>query len=82
LSEIARSEKWMHRSRVRMAVVLNPATPVEIAAPIVSLLMRQELKLVAETIAVPRLVRALCVEYLERRPPVEPSERDDDARLQ
>jgi hypothetical protein len=82
LSEIARSEKWMHRSRVRMAIVLNPATPVEIAAPIVSLLMRQELKLVAETTAVPRLVRALSVEHLERRPPVEHGERDDDARLQ
>ncbi len=80
LVEIARSEKWMHRAPVRMAVVLNPATPLEIAAPIVSLLMRQELKLVAESTAVSRLVRALCLEHLERRPPVERD--DDEAQLQ
>jgi hypothetical protein len=80
LAELARSEKWMHRSRVRIAVVLNPNTPVELAAPIVSLLMRQELKLVAESSAVAPLVRALCLEHLERRPPVEFDE--EDVRLQ
>jgi hypothetical protein len=81
LSAIAQSEKWMHRSRVRMAVVLNPATPPDVSAPIVTLLMRQELKLVAQTTAVPRGVRALCLEHLERRPPVV-IEDDDDVRIQ
>jgi hypothetical protein len=81
LAEIARSEKWMHRPRVRISVVLNPATPVEIATPIVSLLMRQELRMVAEASAVSRAVRALCVELLERRPPVDRDD-DDDARVQ
>jgi hypothetical protein len=80
LAELARSEKWMHRSRVRISVVLNPHTPVELAAPIVSLLMRQELKLVAESSAVAPLVRALCLEHLERRPPVDFD--DEDVRLQ
>ena len=80
IAEIARSEKWMHRSRVRLSIVLNPSTPPEIAAPIASLLMRQELKLVAESTAVPRVVRALCLEHLERRPPGEFD--DDDVRLQ
>jgi hypothetical protein len=79
LSEIARSEKWMHRSRVRLAIVLNPSTPLALAAPIVSLLMRQELKLVAESTALSPVIRALCIEHLERRPPVE---FDDDLRLQ
>jgi hypothetical protein len=80
IAEIARSEKWMHRARVRLSLVLNPSTPPEISAPIASLLMRQELKLVAESTAVPRLVRALCREHLERRPPGEFD--DEDVRLQ
>jgi hypothetical protein len=79
LAEISRTEKWMHRSRVRLAIILNPSTPPEISAPIASLLMRQELKLVAETTAVPRVVRALCLEHLERRPPGDFD--DEDAGL-
>lgn len=42
--------------------------------------MRQELKLVAEATAVAPLIRALCIEHLERRPPVHFD--DDDVRLQ
>ena len=80
ITEIARTEKWIHRGRVRLTIVLNPSTPPEIAAPIVSLLMRQELKLVAETTAVAPLVRALCLEHLERRPPGDFD--DEDVRLQ
>ncbi len=81
LAELARSSKWMHRSRVRLSIVLNPNTPVDLAAPIVSLLMRQELKMVVESKAVAPLVRALCHEHLERRPPVDFAD-DDDVRLQ
>jgi hypothetical protein len=77
LAEIARSEKWMHRTRVRLAVVLNPSTPVSIAGPIVSLLMRQELKMVLESTHVAPSVRALCLEHLERRPPA-PAKGDDE----
>jgi hypothetical protein len=80
MAEIARTEKWMHRARVRLTIILNPSTPPEISAPIASLLMRQELKLVAETTAVPRVVRALCLEHLERRPPGDFD--DEDAGLQ
>jgi hypothetical protein len=80
LTEIARSEKWMHRSRIRLALVLNPNTPTEVSGPIVSLLARQELKAVAESTAVPRSLRALCLEHLERRPPVHLD--DEDAPLQ
>jgi hypothetical protein len=80
ITEIARSEKWVHRSRVRLSIVLNPSTPSEISAPVASLLMRQELKLVAETTAVPRVVRALCLEHLQRRPPGDFD--DEDERLQ
>jgi len=71
LAEIARSTKWVHSPRVRVALVMNPATPAEIAARIAGLLVRPELELVARSPAVPANVRALCLEHLERRPPIE-----------
>jgi hypothetical protein len=71
LAEIARSTKWAHRPRVRIAVVMNPGTPPEIAARIAGLLLRPELDMVARSPGVPASVRAVCLEHLERRPPVE-----------
>jgi hypothetical protein len=71
LAEIARSTRWVHRPRVRMALILNPATPPEIALRIAGLLLRPELEMVAHSPHVPAAVRALCMEHLERRPPVE-----------
>ena len=85
LTEIARSPRWVHRPRIRMALVLNPDTPLEIAAPIAGLLMRHELRLVATSTHVQASVRALCLEHLERRPPGEFDTRDserDDSELQ
>ena len=71
LTEIARQPRWAHRPRIRMALVLNPDTPIEIAAPVAGLLMRHELRLVATSPTVAPAVRALCLEHLERRPPAE-----------
>ena len=70
LAEIARSTKWVHRPRVRVALVMNPATPTEIASRITGLLLRHELEQVAGSPAVPATVRAVCLEHLGRRPPV------------
>jgi hypothetical protein len=78
LTEVARSPKWVHRARVRLTLLLNPSTPIEIAAPITGLLVRQELKLVAEATHVADGVRALCLEHLERRPPGVRSVRDSE----
>jgi hypothetical protein len=80
ITEIARSDKWIHRARVRLTIMLNPSTPPEISGPVASLLMRQELRLVVESTHVPRVVRALCLEHLERRPPGDFD--DEDAGLQ
>jgi hypothetical protein len=77
LTAIARDPKWLHRARVRLTLVLNPDTPGALAAPIVGLLVRQELRLVAGATHVPAHVRALCIEHLERRPPGKP-EREPD----
>jgi hypothetical protein len=71
LTQIARSPRWMHCTRIRRAVVLNPDTPSEITTSLVSLLLRQELKLVVEATHVSPAIRALCCEHLERRPPVD-----------
>lgn len=69
LVEIARSTRWAHRPRIRMALVLNPHTPFEISGPLVGLLVRQELVRVSQSTHVPQPVRALCLEHLARRPP-------------
>jgi hypothetical protein len=78
LAEIARQPRWSHRARIRMALVLNPDTPLELAAPIVGLLMRHELRLVATSPTVAPAVRALCLEHLDRRPPAEFGEVPND----
>lgn len=77
LHQIAQSTRWARRPRVRMALVLNPDTPLEIAVRLVGLLVRQELRLVASSPTVAPALRALCRERLERRPPSPRSEPDD-----
>lgn len=77
LVEIARSTRWAHRPRIRIALVLNPDTPLDTAAPILGLLMRHELRLVATSPTVAPAVRALALEHLERRPPGEFPDDDD-----
>lgn len=68
LTEIARS-RWVHRQRVRIALIMNPATPLEVVARLVGLLIRPELAMAARAPGVAAAVRALCLEHLARRPP-------------
>jgi hypothetical protein len=78
LGEIARS-RWVHRPRVRMTLVMNPATPVEVVVRLAGLLLRPELTMAARSPGVAAPVRAICLEHLERRPPVEdPGSSDPD----
>jgi hypothetical protein len=74
LTEVARSPKWAHRPRVRLALVLSPLTPQELAIPLAGLLLRHELRLVVESTAVPLAVRASCLEHLRRKYPHEAEE--------
>lgn len=78
LAQIARSPRWSHRPRIRIALVLNPDTPLEVTAPLVALLVRQELRLVATSTTVAPALRALCLEHLERRPPSPFDDLDDE----
>lgn len=81
LVEVARSARWGERPRVRLSLVLNPSTPLEIAVPMVSLLVRSELRLVLEMTELPNAVRSAAREQLVRRPP-SPDDGDDDPVLQ
>jgi hypothetical protein len=53
-----------------MAIVLNPDAPPLLAIPMLALLVRTELKLVAETAALSPAIRAAAHDLLARRPPV------------
>ncbi len=68
--EIARSARFGHRPRVRMALIQNPHTPPTISVPLVSLLLRPDLAAVLEATELPPVVRAAAVELLRRRPPL------------
>ena len=74
IAEVARSPKWAHRPRVRLAIVLNPLAPTEIAIPLCGLLLRHELRLVVDSTNVAAAVRAACVEHLQRKYPHEEEE--------
>ena len=66
-----------------MAVVLNPMTPPEVAIPLVSLLVRHELRLVVAITDGSPAVRAAAHEQLMRRPPtLDDEEPGDDEPVQ
>jgi hypothetical protein len=77
LLQIARTPRWAHRPRIRMSLVLNPDTPPDVTVPLLGLLVRQELRLVATSTTVAPSLRALCLEHLERRPPAPFDEADE-----
>lgn len=82
LAEIAKSPRWAHRPRVRMALVLNPSTPAEIAVPLVGLLMRSELRLVQSSTDVAPIVRSMARDLLTRRPPMKKEEPPEGGMVQ
>jgi hypothetical protein len=75
LAEVARSPQWVHRPRVRLALVLNPYSSVDHTIPLAGLLLRHELRLVVESTTAPLPVRAACMEHLRRKYP-HPSSHD------
>jgi hypothetical protein len=79
LQEVARHPRWCHRPRVRLSLVLNPATPTVLAIALVSLLRRSELALVSEQTALHPALRTAAHERFERLPPMAP---EDDGELQ
>lgn len=81
LSEIACSARWSTRARVRLALVLNPSLPEDMAVRLVSLLLRQELALVVSRVPLDSPVYALCNERLRAAPPKASPFADGAARV-
>lgn len=77
LKELARSAQWMKRSRVRMAILLNPGSPPEISLPLLGLCNRTELREVMESADAPLLLRATARELFDRRPPMQDDPKGD-----
>jgi len=76
LAEVARTPRWAHRPRVRLSLILNPFSPLDLALPLAALLLRHELRLVVECTTVLPALRAACLEHLRRK---YPHETDDPA---
>jgi len=70
LAAVAGNPRWAHRVKVRMAIVLNPDTPPAVAIPLLALLVRPELRLVADAAGLAPALRAAAHDLLMRRPPV------------
>jgi hypothetical protein len=54
---------------VRMSIVLNPDSPIELSIPLLTLLVRSELRLVKEAEYLAPVLRATAGDLLARRPP-------------
>jgi hypothetical protein len=77
LQELVASTHWMCRSRVRLALVLNPGTPPHISMPLLSVCNRNDLTEVRTTTTVPRLLRVAARELLGKRPPLQRADAAD-----
>jgi hypothetical protein len=76
LTRVARSPRWVHSARIRLALCMHPKLAPELAVPLVALLLRQELRLVATSPSVSGAVRLACLDKLARRPPLPPPPDD------
>jgi len=70
LRELARSHRWLRRARVRMAILLNPGSPPELAMPLLGLCTRSQLAELYSTVSVSMQLRSTAVELLQLRPPL------------
>jgi len=70
LMAIARSERWLARPRIRMAILLNPGSPPGLALPLLAACTRSELVEMVGSADVNKLLRSTARELLIRRPPL------------
>lgn len=79
---IARSERWLKRPRVRLAILLNPGSPPEVAMPLLAACTRSELIEILHGNDISKVLRATARELLARRPPLSESDAADHVVLQ
>lgn len=82
ISAIAQSQRWMRRSRVRLAILLNPGSPPALAVPLLAVCTRSELIEVVHAADSNLVLRATALELLERRPPLAEPDSADSVVLQ
>lgn len=75
ICELSRSHRWMSRPRVRMAILLNPGSPPEVAMPLVALCNREELVDLLKSTETSLVLRATARELLARKPPLSGREK-------
>jgi hypothetical protein len=78
---IARSERWLKRPRVRLAILLNPGSPLNVAMPLLAACTRSELVEIVHGVDTSKVLRATAREMLARRPPLEQSDSADHVVL-
>jgi hypothetical protein len=75
--EIAKSPRFGHRPRVRLAIVQNPFSPTSLSVPLVPMLVKPDLASVVAGTELPPVVRAAAIELLQRRPPIRTSSAEE-----
>lgn len=82
VTAIARSERWLKRPRVRLAILLNPGSPPSVAMPLLAACTRSELIEILHGTDTSKVLRATARELLARRPPLEEPDAADHVVLQ
>jgi len=77
IHEVAQSQRWLSRSRVRLAIILNPGSPPEVAMPLLPVCKRTELREITQATETSLVLRATAHELLARRPPLRGIDRAD-----
>lgn len=71
LEEVARSQRWISRYRVKKALVLNPYTPLGVSLPLLGFLMTQDLLFVSRRDGLSPTLRSRALKLWEERRPKE-----------
>lgn len=71
LEEVARSQRWISRYRVKKALVLNPYTPLGVSLPLLGFLMTQDLLFVSRRDGLSPTLRCRALKLWEERRPRE-----------
>lgn len=69
LAAVTQNVRWLARSRVRMALVLQPSCPLGVSIPLLHTVVRRDLDAVVRDPALPALLRSTARELLSLAPP-------------
>lgn len=70
LETIVASDRWMARTRIRNALILNPYAPLGLVFPLMVTLTREDLGLVSSSMSIHPLLRRAATELVQRLPPL------------